>query len=417
MRSCPNCGKPLTTITHNGITIDKCDFCNYSINQNTGKIQQLNRIAGNTCIVKCPSCHGKIRVAPTPDNPITKIGDVVECSFCNTTFQIPPKPDPDLFITFTCACQHKTQFPANRGKLPFMCPKCKQVSVYDSGEWPTSDVTQNTAQQTNSYSTPPRREQYRPNPPQQNYYSAQPQKEQYRPNPPQRNNYTAPPRRETQTNTFNRTITIKRLTHAYKEFNYTGARNLFMDTFPVHIFLDGKEQGNLSKNTEMVLSINQDSHQLKSAVLAPAYNIPAGTDNYIAFFFNDKFKIGPEIDVFRDKLTEFVLNIFRGQGIRDRINDPNNSDHVVRLSVDSTGIKLSWNVKKTRGLKQWATGEEEEIITYERIGLCPMSVNKMPGGYWPFVEAYIENAILCDKEADMMKTAGGFTFCDKHNLF
>ena len=237
---------------------------------------------------------------------------------------------------------------------------------------------------------------------------------------------TTPPKESTNTSKENasqtinsiRTITIQRLMHAHKSLDMAGLKNVFMDNYPIHIFLDGKDQGILPKYDTMTLHLDANEHILKPAIMSSKYLIPKGTDSYIVYFFNDAFQIGLVHDPFRDKIIEFIIQIFQGQGIKDRINNPNNRNHNIYLKVCYDGIYLSWDVAKTHGLKQWATGQEEEFISYQSAGLQILPAEKMPSGYWEFVQNCAEETILKDEKANMMKDhLGGFTYNTKHNLF
>ena len=226
---------------------------------------------------------------------------------------------------------------------------------------------------------------------------------------------------KTGTGTFaggrSRTITIKRLKHAYRKFDYHGLKNAFMDNYPAHIFLDGADQGVLSTKADMTLVLNEWGHNIKNAIFASSYCIPAGNDSYLAYLFNDRFMIGPVDDPYRDQLTNFVVEMFRGNGIRDRILSANNRNHCIDVNFSDKGIRLFWQAEKARGIKQWLTGEEEEWITYSQIGLSPLPVSRRPDGYWEFLDIWVTDAIVNDSQANMEHCAGGITLRSKHNLF
>lgn len=214
-----------------------------------------------------------------------------------------------------------------------------------------------------------------------------------------------------------RTITIERATHAYKEWDIHGLENAFRDKWIVRIVLDDVEQGHLNANEPMTLNIDSGEHTIRYNLLAPRYRIPAGTDNYMVSYFRDNFRIGPETDAFRDGLTQFVVKMFRGRGIKDRILDPNNYGNKVYLDINREGIRVYWTLAHTKGLKQFFSGEGEDKISYRQMGLTPLAEEKQPTGYWEFLQMWVEEAILQDKEADMDKSGGGFTFRSKHDLF
>ena len=278
--------------------------------------------------------------------------------------------DNKIIVCKRCGCN--LRLPANRGVLVVTCPKCKYEFRFDSGP---KSANANTNPQ---YST--------------NIHTGTAQMN-------------------------SRTVKIYRLTHAYKEWNATGLRNRLKDNMPVHIFLDDKDQGFLAKDSSLILNLDSNPHILRCDAIGTKYIIPAGTDHYSAYFFNNSLKIGPVQDNFRDGLTMFVLKIFRGQGIRDRMADPNNLHHNVSIDVGQDGIRLSWRLAQTRGIKQWATGTDEEKISYYQAGLTPLPKEKQPGGYWDYIQMRIEDAIEADKEADMERYMSGFRARTKHNLY
>lgn len=401
--SCPKCGKPLKIITNNGITVEICD-CGYHYNRNTGEVKNMKAQAG-ACIVRCPKCQARSRVCTTPEHPEIKVGDIAVCEFCKAEFPIPARPDPDIYMSVTCPhCEGKSRVPANKGKLKVTCGHCGEKYLYDSGTWPGTPVKQQAQQpkpQPRPQTPPPQRPQTPP-----------PQRPQTPP-PPQPEPQSQPRPQEPPC----RTITIERATHAYKEWDLHGLENAFRDKWIVRIVLDDVEQGHLKADEVMTLDVDSGEHTLRYNLLAPKYWIPPGRENYLVSYFRDSLRIGPENDEFRDGLTLFVLKMFRGRGIKDRILDPNNHGNKVRLDINSEGIRLSWTLEHTKGLKQWLTGEGEEKISYSQMGLTPLAEEMRPAGYWEFLQMWVEKAIVQDKEADMTMEGGGFTFRRTHDLY
>lgn len=389
---CPKCGKELTVKVSAGVPILQCYSCGFSMNTKTGEETQFDP-KDSGCVVACGKCGAKIRATGC------MIGDLVSCPGCGADTRIPDRPDPNLVAIVTCpSCSGKNRVPANKGKIKVTCGVCKGQFLYESGTWPSARKAAASGQQPTGtagqqQSTSTTRQQ-------QSTGTARQQQ-------PAQTRAEAPCR----------TLSITRLTHSYKEWDLHGLRNRFVDNYPVHIFLDDVDQGLLPKEGEMVLSLDSNAHVVKGAVFASSFGIPAGRESYLAFFFNGGFRIGPTIDPFRDKLAEFVLRIFRGQGIRDRILDENNRNHNVELHIEPEGIRLSWSLAQTKGLRQWATGEDDEKIPYRQIGLVPPAPETQPGGYWQFLQDYVEDLILSDKEADMDRYMGGFTFRTRHNLY
>lgn len=214
-----------------------------------------------------------------------------------------------------------------------------------------------------------------------------------------------------------RTLTIIRLTHAHKDMSFAGLRNVLRDAAPVQILLDGVVQGKLEKDQNMVLQIDSGEHKLAFTTLGSGYRIPAGYDDYKAFFFNNKFGIAPTVDPFRDQLTEFVLRMVRGQGFRERILDPNNRNHAVEVRITDTYIEVFTALAKTKGLAQWTLGGKAEKIYYQDINLMPLQNDRLPDGYWHYIDTHVSEAIENDEEADLTRGAGGFTIRSRHNLY
>lgn len=214
-----------------------------------------------------------------------------------------------------------------------------------------------------------------------------------------------------------RTLTIVRGKHAYKNLDFAGLRNRFQDSMPIQILLDGVNQGNLDPDRKMVLNIDSRAHKLAFTILSSAYTIPAGTDSYLAMFFNKAFRITPLEDPFRDQLEQFILRMVRGQGFRDRILDRNNRNHTVEVRLTSTCIEVFMPLAQTKGLAQWSTGGQTEKIYYQNIGLTPLPKDRQPGGYWDYLNDYIREVIEADDEADLTHVAGGFTVRTSHKLY
>ena len=167
----------------------------------------------------------------------------------------------------------------------------------------------------------------------------------------------------------------------------------------------------------MVLQIDSGEHKLAFTTLGSGYRIPAGYDDYEALFFNNSFRIAPTVDPFRDQLTEFVLKMVRGQGFRDRILDPNNRNHAVEVHIRDKYIEVFTALAKTKGLAQWASGGKSEKIYYQNINLMPPQNDRLPGGYWDYINSHVSKAIENDEEADLTLVGGGFTIRSRHKLF
>ena len=371
--NCPDCGNTLAAFRYNGVVVQKCN-CGYLLNTATGEESRLKQEVQNV-IASCPHCSGGNRV-PANNNIIK-----VTCAHCGQKFVYNSSANVKMQV------QPKQAAPAQPKPAPQPQPK-PAVPVQPK---PTVTAQPKSAPHPQEKTMP----QVQPKPVPQPQEKPVP-KPQVKPC---------------------RTLTINRATHAYKEWDIHGLKNVFMDKFPVRIVLDDVEQGPLPANETMELQVDSNEHTIRFNLHTAKYWIPPGNDSYLITYFHDSFRIGPVEDEFRDGLTEFILNIFRGQGIRDRILDSNNYGNKVYLDINTDGIRIYWRLANPKGLKQILTGEGEEKISYAQMGLTPLAKDRQPGGYWSFIEMWIQDSILQDEKADMMKKDGGYTFCTKHSLF
>ena len=165
------------------------------------------------------------------------------------------------------------------------------------------------------------------------------------------------------------------------------------------------------------MDMSDSSHTLKHAPLGIKSVIPEGRKDYEAYYFNHSLSIGSARDPFRDELTNFVIDMFRGQGIKERVSDPNNKYNSIQIKVSQEGIRFSWYLSRTRGIRQWMTGDEEEKIAYYQIGLTPLPREKQPDGYWEYIQLWIENAIESNEDVNMERSIGGFAIRKSHKLY
>ena len=432
--TCPKCNKSVHVCKNEGPRKIICPHCHeiWRFHSDTGEHLPDAKLYGDNILITCPECGRKNRVPNKHSNLL------ITCPRCYHEFYLMGNPafiknettsqftnnsikseNPttnmnehsltnrydNTILTACPQCGQKSRVPSRVQNSLITCGSCSH-QFYPMGS-STGTKNGSTAQSAhNAANSTSNRTNYTNNTNTTQNVQAK---------------YNTPTSKETTTQSVNtiRTITIKRLLHAHKALDYAGLKNAFVDNYPIHIFLDGKDLGFLPKHDAMTLQIDANEHILKPAIMAPNYMIPKGTDSYTVYYFNDKFQIGPVHDPFRDQLVEFIVQMFQGQGIRDRINDPNNRNHNVQLQISFDGIRLSWDLGKTRGLKQWLTGKQEEFISYENIGLRVLPEERRPGGYWEFIQTYAEQAILNDEKANMMHDQlGGFTFnTAKHKLF
>ncbi len=382
---CPKCGKALKSVKVNGVVEKRCVSCGYRMKLSSHS--SGSKKYQNSCVVRCPKCTVKIRVHEP------KAGGAVQCSSCHTSFHLPEAPDPALSVSAVCpTCKTKNPVPANRGKLDVRCIRCNHSFTYETGKWP--------------YAREIRKEERR-------LTAMRNEQETVQPDAVCSHHHN----RGGQSRPRSREIVIERLTHAYKEWDMAGLRNRFQDAYPVHIFIDDVDFGLIGGGQTVKFVVDTNAHTVKCAVLASGYHIPAGTEDYVGYYFNGSLRFGPAVDFFRDKLTAFVIGMFRGKGMRDRMRDPNNRNHNVELRIEHDCIVLSRQLYKTRGLKQWALGGDEEKIYFRDIGLVPLDPEMQPGNYWDFIQKWVESQLLEDEQADVERYMGGFAECRQHKLY
>lgn len=137
---CPDCGRPLDTLSQNGVTLKTCG-CGYQFNTNTGEEM---RFATNdpSFVVLCPECSGMNRIY-YKKNQVQ--GLQAPCAFCGTTLRVPEKPDPSIRDWAVCPhCSGKNRVPVNKGTLQVKCSHCSGQFRFDSGKWP--ETARQTAQ-------------------------------------------------------------------------------------------------------------------------------------------------------------------------------------------------------------------------------------------------------------------------------
>lgn len=201
-----------------------------------------------------------------------------------------------------------------------------------------------------------------------------------------------------------RHIVIRRPGHVQKT-----ATNIIMDAKPEFVYLDGKNMGVLKTGGTVDIDIDTASHKLKTGTPGSACVLPAGTDNYFAEFHNGTFEIGIANDPFAAALLPVILNIFRGQGVLDRMQERNNLHHNVMLRLDETGIGICWHCAKPHGFKQWANGTDGETISFYQAGVTPPPKERQPRGYWACLTREMEHQIEQDREANLQRDShGGF---------
>jgi ribosomal protein S27AE len=178
--NCPDCGNTLVAMKHNGIIMQKCN-CGYVLNTVSGEESRQNLNEQND-IVLCPKCGGKNR------------------------------------------------FPAHKGMIKLTCGHCSNTFIHNSG-MAVSAGPQNI-QQPQAAPKPAPQVQPKPEP------QVQPESiPQVQPKPaPQVQSKPEPQVQPEPIPTPQakpcRTITIERLTHAYKEWDMHGLKKCIYGQVP-----------------------------------------------------------------------------------------------------------------------------------------------------------------------------------------
>lgn len=222
-------------------------------------------------------------------------------------------------------------------------------------------------------------------------------------------------------NSVTRYVVLGRFKHAHTSKDWTGLKNRMKDAANVPVYLDGVQRGVLTPNGDgLTLQIDGNKHSLSTSPFSRKHVLPAGSDGYIAFFFNDAFQIGIADDPFKEELIQFVLEMVRGRGFRERIRDRANRDNCVDIKVQSKGLLLKFALadgQYARDRKEKLFLEREEMIYYQQVGLHPTPEHRCPSGYWASLETEVQIAIENDPEADLEHVAGGYAERKVHDLY
>lgn len=218
-----------------------------------------------------------------------------------------------------------------------------------------------------------------------------------------------------------RYVVLGRFRHAHTSKDWTGLKNRMKDAANVPVYLDGVQRGVLTPDGDgLTLQIDGNEHSLSTSPFSRKHVLPAGSDGYIAFFFNDAFQIGIADDPFKEELIQFVLEMVRGRGFRDRIRDRANRNNCVDIKVQPEGLLLKFALvdgQYARDRKEKLFLEREEMIYYQQAGLHPTPEHRCPSGYWASLETEVQIAIENDPEADLEHVAGGYAERKVHDLY
>lgn len=127
---------------------------------------------------------------------------------------------------------------------------------------------------------------------------------------------------------------------------------------------------------------------------------------------NEKFK---EFISFKNKVVDFMIKVFNGQGIIDRIQLTNNRNHNIYVVIHKDGISLEYEAENTKGITQWATGRVTEKIYYKQMGVELPSL--LPEHWSESLFNEIRAGILSNNTEFTFDSMGGFCKNALHPLF
>lgn len=96
---------------------------------------------------------------------------------------------------------------------------------------------------------------------------------------------------------------------------------------------------------------------------------------------------------FIHSVTEFMVNVFNGNAILERLEDPNNRRHDLSVSCHKDGVHIRWQLNETKNMDEWSKGYAEEIIPYEAAGVT-MPKDQLTGDVLSRVEDSVKGAIV-----------------------
>lgn len=175
------------------------------------------------------------------------------------------------------------------------------------------------------------------------------------------------------------------------------------------IIVDRKEVAKMVNHQDTEIRVSESAHTICVAsggitsVVAvnaelpggTAIKIPAGSEEYVVLINKEgaayRLCAGTVNDKFYTILEEYIKKMCAGKGIFERLRMPENRNECLYLKFAADSFSLEWDLAKTKGLKQWATGRGEEKIFYTQLGIRPPQAQ--PGNYWQFIQIMISGVI------------------------
>ena len=122
---------------------------------------------------------------------------------------------------------------------------------------------------------------------------------------------------------------------------------------------------------------------------------------------DEKFK---DFISFRGKVVAFMIKVFTGQGIVDRMRLQNNRNHHIYVVVHSDGISIEYEPETTK-----ATGRVSEKIHYSQMDVKLPSV--LPEHWSESLWVQIKEGILLNNSEITCDSMGGFCRTEINPLF
>lgn len=181
--------------------------------------------------------------------------------------------------------------------------------------------------------------------------------------------------------------------------------------------LDGFEVARINNGESQSIQIDEHPHQMEIVALSafgiPTLGVVPGTALIMSGGANcnvtlslglglvkDHINVECSYDIptitgadFIDAVTRLMVNIFNGDAILERLNDPNNRRNDLRVICRKDGVHIQWDVDEVTVGKNWSTGYDEEIIPYEAADVT-MPKEQLTGERLTRLEDSVKNAIL-----------------------
>ena len=180
------------------------------------------------------------------------------------------------------------------------------------------------------------------------------------------------------------------------------------------IKLDGKIVGQIKNGESFVTQIDEQPHTLEIIQLSlfgtPTIGVESGVcvimaGNQDCFavtrisveLFKNKIHLEctyngtvPPVSDFVDAVAKFVVNVFKGDAIIERLNDSNNRRKDLEIFCGKDGVHIRWQEVKPTHL---SLGYGEEIVPYEAAGVT-LPKEQLTQEILTQLENAVKNAIL-----------------------